>query len=177
MRREVRRWQGDSNLSLSSQIYCLQQSTHPARKKFSTSIHIPDYSTHRRLHRFEGAAWCTRNGKSQHVVGLAAQGVYLTRDCLSTGFGHPLWGPVPMSFSSRFSSLVGEICQLKSLRPTNPAAHYPKILALLMPVRSDSARSEDLGVNLHVGIIFPASPDDVLLDLLDSVCANSFDSV
>jgi hypothetical protein len=67
-----------------------------------------------------------------------------------------------MSFSSRFSSLVGEICQLKSLRPTNPAAAYPNIPALLMPMLSDFAHSKDSLVNAQVGTTLPAPPDDVL---------------
>ena len=82
-----------------------------------------------------------------------------------------------MSSHSRFSSLVGEICQLKSLRPTNPAAHYPNIPALLMPMLSDFAHSKDRLVNAQADLPFPASPDDVLSLSLDSVCVNSFDRV
>ena len=69
----------------------------PVRKKFCVYLCISDYSTHRRLHRFEEAAWFTRNGKSQHVVGLAGQGVYLTWGCLVQGFGHSPWEPGPAS--------------------------------------------------------------------------------
>ena len=70
------------------------------------------------------------------------------------------FGASPDELSPSIFGLDGEICHLKSLRTTTPAAHYPNIPVLLMPVRSDSARSKDLFVNLQVGITLPAPPDD-----------------
>ena len=91
-----------------------QSSPHLVRKKFRKDVAMSDCEDHRGFGHFEEAAWCTRNGKSQHVVGLAGQGVYLTWGCLVQGFGHSPWEPGPASSYSRFSAWSGKSANSKA---------------------------------------------------------------